>query len=279
VSRDDLTRLWADTFDATVVLTIDGNEERVARLVATLPFDPRLLTVDRAPRGIDCETGRPEANHHIVVGKRHRKVVADARRRGLKNVLVLEDDAEFVPGDPEALRRVLAWLRRVQTWDVFYLGFGAPFMTRCSYAARNIIRVYRPFLAHALCYNHRVFDQILAIDFSVDHRPPLFRAIENLAFSNRREAGYFRDGVGSLDTWLSFRRLKKYAAHPILVVQTSLPPGTEANWLRRTGRPYDVHDTPGQQVNLALAVHYAFVIVAVLLTLALVGGLSVGINR
>ena len=52
----------------------------------------------------------------------------------------------------------------------------------------------------------------------------LFRAIERLAFSNRREAGYFLDGVGSLDTWLSFRRLRKYASHPILVVQTAFLP-------------------------------------------------------
>ena len=71
-----------------------------------------------------------------------------------------------------------------------------------------------------------------------------------------RRDPYFRDGVGSLDTWLSFSRLRRYAAHPVQVVQHALPPGTEAGWRRRTGRPYAVRETPRTLVRLAIGAHY-----------------------
>ena len=96
MTRDDITRLWADTFDDTIVLTTDGNEERLRHLIETLPFDSGLLTIDRAHEGLIVTPATRKADRHIVVGKRHRKIVEDARRRGLKNVFVFEDDAEFV---------------------------------------------------------------------------------------------------------------------------------------------------------------------------------------
>lgn len=268
-----IARLWAETFADTWVITTDGREQRLQRLMCTLPFDPALLSVDSCPPGLDCLTGRPHDNHHVVVGNRHKRIVETAARRGLRNVCVLEDDAEFVDVDRATLEVVLKWVRdHEDRWDIFYLGFGAPFFTRCAYVTRHVIRAHRPFLAHAICYNRRIYDEILDVDLTGDHRPFVFRTIERLLLAGRRDDRYFREGVGSLDTWLSFSRLRKFASHPILAVQTVLPPGTEAGWERRTGRRYDVRRTPRRQVEIALAVNYALWGLGGLLILGLVGG-------
>jgi hypothetical protein len=266
-----ITRLWRETFDETHVITVSGNEARVERLVATLPFDPALLTVDSCAPLHDCLARRPARNHHLVVGNRHKQVIEAAARARRRNVFVFEDDAEFGDDDPERLARALGWAKtHAAEWDVFYLGFLAPLLSACSYRAPGIVRVHHPLLAHALCYNARVFDRVLAIDFTADHRPALNRVVERVASPGARRTPYFRDGVGSLDSWLSFSGLRRLAAHPMLVVQTSLPPGTAEGWSRRTGRPYHPWRTPRLQVRLALGVYYARAAALLLAGLALV---------
>ena len=100
-----MTELWADTFAETVVLTVDGNEERLQRLIESLPFEPALLRIDCYRPGYDCCSDQPADNHHLVVGNRHKRIVEHAKRRGLKNVFVFEDDVEITPGDREPLAR------------------------------------------------------------------------------------------------------------------------------------------------------------------------------
>jgi hypothetical protein len=258
VSKAELTRLWAGTFDETVVITVDGHEERVRRLVQSLPFDATLLRIDRYPPGRDCRSGLPQANHHVVVGERHKRIVEDARRRGLRNVVVLEDDAEFTAGDGAALRRVLEWVgANGDRWDLFYLGFMAPLLSRCALVTRSIVRPSRPHGAHAVCYHGRIFDEILSINLTGDHRPRWFRAVERVFSPRGRNNPYHRDGVGALDCWLALSRLRRFAAHPVQVVQTHLPPDSERDWRRFSSCRYDVHETPRLMVRNALAVHYA----------------------
>jgi hypothetical protein len=258
-----LTRLWARAFDETHVIVTQGREARVERLMASLPFDPALLTIDTCPPGRDCLTGAPESNHHVLVGNRHKQIVAGARQRGLRNVFVFEDDAEFVEGDEDVLRRALAWVdAHRHKWDVFYLGYQAPLLSTASFAARGIVKPRRPLYAHALCYSADIYDEFLAVDLAGDHRPAFFRMMERLAFPGGRAEAYFREGVGSIDTWLSFSGARRFAVHPILVVQTSLPPGTEEGWVRRTGRPYDVRETPRTLARIALGLHYGIVSLA-----------------
>lgn len=264
-----LTRLWARAFDETHVITTPGREARVERLLATLPFDPALLRIDTCAPGQDCLTGAPQPNHHIVVGNRHKRIVEDARRRGLRNVFVFEDDAEFVEGGHDVLRRALLWADAHRSrWDVFYLGYQAPLLSTSSFAARAVVKPRRPLFAHALAYGAGIYDDVIAIDLAGDHRPPFFRTMERLAFPVGRSEAYFREGVGSIDTWLSFSGARRFAAHPILVVQTSLPPGTEDGWARRTGRPYDVRETPRTLARIALLLHYGIVALAVIALLA-----------
>jgi hypothetical protein len=241
-----------------VVITIDGNDGRLQRLIESLPFDPALLRIDRYPRGADCRSGQPSDNHHLIVGNRHKRIIEQARRRGLKNVFVFEDDVEITPGQWAGLKRALQWAgTHEDQWDIFYLGFIAPLPSRCAFVTRDVVRPSRPRGAHALCYSSRVYDDILSIDFSADFRPLAFRAIERLFSPRGRDNPYHRHGVGALDNWLSESSLRRVAAHPVLAAQTQLPPDTQRDWQRLSGRKYDVHATPRQMVRIALALHYA----------------------
>lgn len=265
----DLTCLWSQAFAETHVITVDGHERRLERFFASLPFDRGLVRVDRCAPGRDCLTGAPHANHHLVVGNRHKRLVGEARQRGARNVFVFEDDAEFVGGDMAPLAGALRWARaNAHRWDVFYLGFLAPLLSTCAYASRHVVRPSRPFHAHALCYAAPAYDAVIGIDFTRDHRPRFHRAMERVASPAGRRAPYFRDGVGSIDTWLSFSRLRRFAAHPVQVVQHALPPGTEDGWRRRTGWPYDVRQTPRTLVRLAIGAYYLRLGVAVAAMLA-----------
>lgn len=87
--------------------------------------------------------------------------------------------------------------------------------------------------------------------------------MERLAFHGGRAEAYFTDGVGPLDSWLSFSGTRPLAAHPIQVIQTALPPGTQSGWVRRSGRPYDTRQTPRTLASIALWVHYLRVSAAV----------------
>ena len=258
MDRDALSRQWAATFDETVVITIDGHEARLDRLLATLPIDASLLRIDRGPRGYDVRTGQPETNHHVIVGGRHQRIVEAARRDGRRNVCVLEDDAEFTVDDGRALTAALRWAAAHEDrWDLFYLGFMAPLLSRCAWVAPHVVRPSRPIFAHAVCYHRRSFDDVLAVDLRGDHRSQLFRTVERVFSPRGRSTAYHRDGVGALDCWLSVSPLRRYAAHPIQVVQTSPPPDTARDWRRFSLSAYDVHATPRLLVRSALATHYA----------------------
>lgn len=268
--KSAITRLWTEAFAETVVITVLGNELVLQRLIESLPFDAGLLRIDTDRRGIDCRTGQPHSNHHVIVGERHKRIVQDARRRGLRNIFVLEDDAEFTPGDGATLVRVLEWTRdHDDGWDVFYMGFTAPLLSKCRRVTRDIVKPSRPLAAHALCYHRRVFDKILAIDFLQDHRSWVFRGVERLFSPGGRDNPYNRDGVGALDCWLSVSNLKRVAAHPIQVIQTNLSPDMARDWRRFSGSDYDVYETPRRLVRIALTFHYARWILLSIATLLL----------
>ena len=149
----------------------------------------------------------------------------------------------------------------------------APLLSRCAFVTRDVVLPSRPRGAHALCYSRRVYDEILSIDFARDFRPPAFRALERLVSPRGRDNPYHRDGVGALDNWLSESSLQRVAAYPVLAVQTQLPPDTEKDWQRFSGRVYDVHATPRQMVHVAMTLHYAIWI----LCLVAVAGIVFGI--
>ncbi len=119
----------------------------------------RLGIADRIRR---FEAIRTQPNHHVGCGLSHRAIVAEARRQGLSNVLVFEDDVLFTSDAIPGLRTALAELRG-RTWHLFYLGAcrwrqdfpPLPGLQRLAQAGAVTC-------THAVAYHESIYDRILS---------------------------------------------------------------------------------------------------------------------
>lgn len=134
----------------------------------------------------------------------HRKIIASARQKGLKNVLVFEDDVKFLHENIATLHLSLSDLSSLD-WDVFYLG--ATYMWELLPIGSYLVNVpHGAFATHAIAYNHSIYDQILD---SLPSEP-----LEYL------ETDRFE--INALDEWLKsdlFDHRKFFGTNPIMAVQ------------------------------------------------------------
>lgn len=111
----------------------------------------------------------------------HRKAIAYAKEQGWKNVLILEDDAEFLQNFCNISgERIAHYLQQTPNWDMFFLGFyqkkqyytvieagTLPANTLFSSPAIEeahhfeIIRLRGPLLLHAYVVNSSFYDTLL----------------------------------------------------------------------------------------------------------------------
>lgn len=99
----------------------------------------------------------------------HLNVIKLARDNGLRNVLIFEDDVEFVHHDHGLIQDTLAQLRNIDDWGMFYLG-SIPGMWKGqeifgevkAIVSSNILEVGGFYGAHAYALNRFVFDDVLA---------------------------------------------------------------------------------------------------------------------
>jgi hypothetical protein len=132
-------------------------------------------------------------NHHAGCARSHRAMVAEAKRRGLRNVLVIEEDAIFRDDTLEVVSRALAELDG-RDWDLLYLGglHRMPAKHPPTPVAGCAVLEKPGFVttSHAVAYNASAFDRIL------DEIP---------------------EGPEALDTWLTtFRAIDHYLPKRIL---------------------------------------------------------------
>ncbi len=118
----------------------------------------KLGILDRIRRfpAIDTPT-----NLHIGCALSHRAVIQEAKRQGLANVLVFEDDVRFTPTASEDLARSVGELRG-RPWRTLYLGghrWGRTFDLAPGCAALE----EPPGLttSHAIAYHAAIYDRIL----------------------------------------------------------------------------------------------------------------------
>jgi hypothetical protein len=102
------------------------------------------------------------SNHHIGCALSHRAILAEARQRALKNVLVFEDDVIFSENANEELRLNVEELKH-RDWKTLYLGghrWGRDFdkASGCS----HLEVPHGVTCTHAIAYHHSIFDRILA---------------------------------------------------------------------------------------------------------------------
>ena len=148
-------------FDAIYCINLDFKTERWQEMQERFQ---RLHLRKRVRRFSAIETIE---NQHIGCALSHREIVEKAKRQGLNNVLVLEDDAIFLDDINLHLQRSIEELKQ-QNWRVFYLGghkWGQDFskVDGCQYL-EEIPKGLT--VTHAIAYHHSFFDEML------DNIPP-----------------------------------------------------------------------------------------------------------
>lgn len=100
-------------------------------------------------------------NHHVGCASSWRLMVAEARERGLRNFLGIEDDAIFLDTTLDVASRALAELEGLD-WDLLYLG-GAAWQRLTAVTGRTALHRARSLTCtHALAVNHTAYDRLLA---------------------------------------------------------------------------------------------------------------------
>lgn len=144
-----------DFFDAIYCINLASEKERWLRLQRRL----RRLGIEHRVRRFEAiET---PTSHHIGCALSHRAIVAEAKNKGYRNVLVLEDDVLFHDKALEYLTRSLDELAG-QQWQVFYLGgmkWGRRYgkLPHCDCLERPEGMT----CAHALAYHETFYDRLL----------------------------------------------------------------------------------------------------------------------
>ena len=144
-----------DFFDSIHCINMDCATERWRNMRERFA---RLGIGDRVQRFSAIAT---PGNHHIGCALSHRALIAQARERGYRRILVFEDDALFLDRTPQVLAQALPELERIH-WHIFYLGAmtwgrelppepGCEFLSR----AQGVT------CTHALAYHEDVFPSLL----------------------------------------------------------------------------------------------------------------------
>ena len=142
-------------FDAIYCINLDRQAERWAEVQRRF----LQLGIDRRVRRFPA-TETP-LNHHIGCALSHRRIIAEAKRQGLKTVLVFEDDVRFTADASEVLELSLRELEG-HAWQLLYLGGYLQRETARSVPGCPHLRIPDMITCtHAIAYHHSVYDAIL----------------------------------------------------------------------------------------------------------------------
>jgi hypothetical protein len=123
----------------------------------------------------------------------HLNIIKRAKAEGLKSVLVLEDDVDFINID--CIDKAIDQLKR-RDWSLFYLGSNTH--TPLQKADENLVTLKKGYATHAIAYHETFYD------FFIE--------------------SFNRKMIKILDVWLSDygqEHFKSYCTFPITAVQVS----------------------------------------------------------
>jgi GR25 family glycosyltransferase involved in LPS biosynthesis len=170
---ESLQRLSGEQFDAVVVLSLASSDrraeasrtlgavlgpdfeffdaftfdqiERSPQKVAALGLGPLLA----APR--DSEDGfGSNWQKELAISFTHMALMRSILARGLRSVLVFEDDIAIYDNEQDTKIQLSSALKELPTdWELFYLGWCYEHCERVSFVSPSIVRPARPFCTHA----------------------------------------------------------------------------------------------------------------------------------
>ena len=149
-----------DMFDAVYVINIDSRTDRLEQFVS------QLKAIGLSHEYINKKISRfsaivpSNADGRLGCIMSHIAILRDAKTMGLKNVLVLEDDAMFV-GDAsrEDLKKIAEQLCEVK-WDIFYMGYNSHIPL--YKVSDNLLEIKSCYSTHAIAYNASSYDYLIS---------------------------------------------------------------------------------------------------------------------
>jgi hypothetical protein len=94
----------------------------------------------------------------------HFEMIKEAKKRGLKNCLIFEDDCVFEPNFIEKMKVCVEELKQIE-WDMFYMG-GEP-NAECHSISENLAKCTTGLYGtHAYAINECFYDKILSIPYT-----------------------------------------------------------------------------------------------------------------
>ena len=196
-------------FDAIYCITLDTARQRRRKMEDRC----KALGIHERVRFWSA-VATPE-NHHVGCTLSHRGIIAAAKKQGLRNVLVFEDDAIFLDNTMQHLTQSVEELQS-QDWNIFYLGghqwgLDFPMAPGCSF-----LKIPEGLTCtHALAYNSSVFDAIL----------------EDIPDDIDQVKEWLKDHFG-IDQYL--RHIDKlYISEPVVASQPALLPRENEEYRRR----------------------------------------------
>lgn len=146
-----------DYFDKIYCINLDKRSDRWEECL--VQFEKHNLTVERFS-GIDgsmIENNTKLANGELGVLKTHIELIKDAKEKGYKNILILEDDVEFTENLNEKFFSVKNQIPN--DWIMLYLG--ANHVGGVIQLSENICQVIHSYAIHAFAINSELFDLII----------------------------------------------------------------------------------------------------------------------
>jgi len=146
----EYNKVW-DFFEEIYCINLDHRTDRWDRVqkefdnVGVLPRVQRFSAIK-------------ENDGRLGVVKSNLAIIKMAKEKGLKNVLVFEDDVHFINNSVEILEKSISQIGNLDWW-LFYLGANTheplQFITKSK---PNILLLKNAFACHAFCYNHKTYD-------------------------------------------------------------------------------------------------------------------------
>jgi len=146
----EYNKVW-DYFDEIYCVNLDQRTDRWEH--AKIEFDS-VGVLDKVQRFSAIK----ENDGRLGIIKSNLAIIKIAKEKGLKNVLVFEDDVHFINDPVENLEKAINQLGTMDWW-LFYLGANTHeklnFITKSK---PNLLILKNAYAAHSLCYNKKTFD-------------------------------------------------------------------------------------------------------------------------
>jgi hypothetical protein len=188
-------------FDAIYCINLDRQSERWTAMQRRFEKFGIQNCVRRMP------AADTPSNSNVGCALSHRRILEQAKRQGLRNVLVFEDDARFTADAPEVLAASLRELEG-RDWQFLYLG-GHRWSTVpkqvpgcCHIAVPDQITC-----THALAYHESVYDAIL-------------NAVPEYAVDVQAWLTKHGDGIDQFYQW--YMKAVRFVTDPVIATQNTI---------------------------------------------------------